>query len=104
MVIAENDIEIKVLQSVREFFEEGKEMSHCVFANSYYDVLKKPYCLILSAKVNGERMETIEVNLSNNTIVQCRGRHNQDSEYHKQMMDLMSRNMGVIQDTWKRVI
>lgn len=93
LVIAENDIEIKVLQSVREFFEEGKEMEHCVFSCGYYDVINKPNCLILSAKVNGKRMETIEVGLDTVTIKQCRGKNNQDSEYHQQIMDLMNRNL-----------
>lgn len=94
LVIAENDIEIKVLQSVREFFEEGKEMDHCVFANAYYDVISRPNCLILSAKVNGQRMETIEVDMANWSIVQSRGRHNVDSKYHGVIMELMTRNMN----------
>ena len=96
LVIAENELEIKVLQSVQEFMEEGKEMSHCVFSNGYYDINKKPDCLILSAKVNGTRTETIEVNLSDYSIVQCRGKHNQDSPYHERVLNLMNTNMGQV--------
>lgn len=98
VVIAENDIEIKVLQSVREFFEEGKEMNHCVFANAYYDVIQRPNCLILSAKVKGHRMETIEVNMADWSIVQCRGKHNVDSKYHQQIMELMTKNMNKVKE------
>lgn len=97
LVIAENELEIKVLQSVAEFMEEGIEMKHCVFANGYYDVKKKPYSLILSAKVNGERAETIEVDLKDYRVVQCRGKSNQPTEYHDEIMRLMGDHMPEIQ-------
>ena len=98
LVIAENDLEISVLQSVKEFMDEGNEMHHCVFGNGYYDVKLRPNWLILSAKGNGKRMETIEVNLKNYTIVQCRGKYNQDSEYHEKILDLLSKNMDKIKE------
>lgn len=96
LCIAENEVEIKVLQSVQEFMEEGKEMEHCVFSNAYYDVKKKPYCLILSAKVNGARCETIEVNLKDYSIVQCRGKRNMNTPYHDTILKLMSENMNEV--------
>ena len=98
LVIAQNDIEIKVLQSVQEFMEEGKEMQHCVFSNAYYDVKKRPACLILSAKVNGMRTETIEVDLHDYKVVQCRGKHNSNTPYHEQILNLMNENMEKIKD------
>ena len=57
VLIADGELSIQVLKSVTEFFEEGESMHHCVFANEYY---KKKDSLILSAKVAGERKETIE--------------------------------------------
>lgn len=95
--IASGVIHIKVLRSVEEFFEEGKEMCHCVFANGYYDVNKKPNCLILSAKVNGQRMETLEVDLSSFSVVQCHGKHNQNSAFHDAILNLVRENMWQIQ-------
>lgn len=95
--IKEGAIDIQVLKSVQEFFEEGKEMGHCVFRNGYYDVNSKPNCLILSAKVNGLRMETIEVNLSDVTIVQCQGHHNINSSYHDAILKLMNDNLWQIE-------
>lgn len=94
--IVSGPIRINVLRSVEEFFEEGKEMEHCVFANSYYDVNKKPNCLILSAKMNGQRVETIEVNLSNLSIVQCQGKHNINSPFHDTILKLMNDNMWMV--------
>lgn len=102
LVIAENDLEIKVLQSVQEFMEEGKDMNHCVFANGYYDVRKKPNCLILSAKVRGERCETIEVDLSQYTVIQSRGKCNSNTEYHDRILRLMDKNMDRIRSVNER--
>lgn len=100
--IKEGAIDIQVLKSVQEFFEEGKEMCHCVFANGYYDVNKKPNCLILSAKVNGLRMETIEVDLSSFTIVQCHGKHNINSALHDAILNLVRENMWQIKSCASR--
>ena len=95
--IKEGAIDIQVLKSVQEFFEEGKEMCHCVFANGYYDVNKKPNCLILSAKVNGQRMETIEVNLADVTVVQCQGHRNINSAFHDTILKLINDNLWQIE-------
>lgn len=94
--IKEGAIDIQVLKSVQEFFEEGKEMGHCVFRNGYYDVNSKPNCLILSAKVNGQRMETIEVNLSDVTVVQCQGHGNINSAFHDTILKLINDNLWQI--------
>lgn len=98
LIIAGQGIEIKVLQSVAEFMEEGAAMHHCVFANGYYDVKKKPNCLIMSAKKDGERIETIEVDMSDYHVVQSRGKHNQNTPYHDTIMKLMKDNMGRIRE------
>lgn len=96
LVIADENLEITVLKSVQEFMEEGAAMQHCVFGNGYYDVKKRPYCLILSARVDGERAETIEVNLADYSIVQSRGKHNMPTPYHERIIEIMKENMGRI--------
>ena len=93
IVITDGELLIQVLKSVTEFFEEGKSMHHCVFANEYY---KKKDSLILSAKVAGERKETIEVNLKTFSIVQSRAAFNKNSEYHARIIELMNKNMNLI--------
>lgn len=93
IVITDGELLIQVLKSVTEFFEEGESMHHCVFANEYY---KKKDSLILSAKVDGERMETIEVNLKTFSIVQSRAAFNKSSEYHAKIIELMNKNMNLI--------
>ena len=90
-------IHVKALRSVEEFFEEGKEMCHCVFANGYYDVNRRPNCLILSAKVNERRMETLEIDLSSLKVVQCHGKFNQNSDFHQSILNLVNENMWQIE-------
>lgn len=91
--IKEDDIVIRPLQSVSQFYQEGKAMHHCVYANEYY---KRKDSLILSAKVAGERKETIEVNLKTFSIVQSRSAFNKSSEYHARIIELMNKNMNLI--------
>jgi len=86
-------IQVKVLESVQEYLEEGKALLHCVFTNEYY--LKKQ-SLILSARIDGKRIETIEVSLETMKVIQCRGLQNKNTEYHEQILALMQKNMRMI--------
>lgn len=86
-------IDIEPLRTVSEFLEEGEHMHHCVFDNGYY---KKADCLIMSAKSNGERLETIEVSLRTFKIVQSRGVCNSDSKRHGDILALVNQNMNKI--------
>ena len=63
-------IQVHVLESVQEHLEEGVSMHHCVFSNAYY---LKEDSLILSATIDGKRIETIEVSLKTLEVVQSRG-------------------------------
>ena len=86
-------IEVKVLESVAEYMEEGNAMHHCVFSNSYY---LKENSLILSATMDGKRIETIEISLDTLKVVQSRGVCNKQTEYHKRIVNLVNRNAGLI--------
>lgn len=86
-------IVVRVLPTVKDIMQEGKAMHHCVFAAGYY---KRLDSLLLTAKVNGERAETIEVDLKRYQLVQSRGVCNQNSEYHDEIVNLVNKNMNVI--------
>lgn len=90
VIIKVGNIVLQPLQSVRDFFEEGSELNHCVFRNSYY---KHKDCLIIGARVNGMRTETIEVDTKDWKVVQCRGKHNQPSTHHDKILSLMNNNI-----------
>lgn len=98
-VLTDGDLEISPLKTVNDFYCEGNTLHHCVFDMGYY---KRKDCLILGAKVNGERTETIEVNLNDFSVVQCRGKNNLDSQYHKRIMSLMSSNLSKLKDMYRR--
>lgn len=88
------DIVITVIRSVAEMAEEGEKMHHCVFSMGYY---KKDNSLILSAKNrNGERIETIELNLKTFKVVQSRGVCNSNTEYHDTILGLVNKNINLI--------
>ena len=86
-------IQVKVLESVQEYLEEGKALHHCVFTNEYY---LKENSLILSATIEGRRIETIEVNLDTLKVVQSRGVCNKNTEYHDQIVSLVNANRKLI--------
>ena len=60
LVITEEEIIVKVLESIDEYYSEGKAQNICVFSSEYY---KKADTLILSARIGGEIIETVEVDL-----------------------------------------
>ena len=86
-------IQVHVLESVQEHLEEGVSMHHCVFSNAYY---LKEDSLILSATIEGKRIETIEVSLRTLEVVQSRGVCNKNTEYHEQIVNLVNANRGLI--------
>lgn len=93
LVLTDGTIVIKVLPTVKSIMQEGEAMHHCVFANEYY---KRLDSLLLTAKVNGERAETIEVDLKRYELVQSRGVCNQNSKYHDKIVNLVNENMNEI--------
>ena len=92
-------IQVHVLESVQEHLEEGVSMHHCVFDNAYY---LKENSLILSATIEGKRIETIEVNLDTLKVVQSRGVCNQNTEYHDQIVNLVNANKRLIRQRMRQ--
>ena len=93
IAITDGEIYIRVLKNVKSFYDIGAILHHCVATNKYYN---KPKSLILSAEIDNKPVETIEVSLETMQIVQCRGRHNQNTEYHERILNLMRDNMHQI--------
>ena len=82
-------IEVRVLVSVKEIMQEGDVLHHCVFASDYH---LKPDSLILSACVNGKKVETIEFSLSKMQVIQSRGACNKNTKYHERIIELVKKN------------
>ena len=94
ITFTDGTIQIRVLESVQEYIEEGQALHHCVFTNEYH---LKEKSLILSARIEGKRIETIEVSLETMQVIQCRGLMNQNTEYHERIIELVHQNMKQIQ-------
>ena len=94
ITFTDGTIQIRVLESVQEYIEEGQVLHHCVFTNEYH---LKEKSLILSARIEGKRVETIEVSLETMQVIQCRGLQNKNTEYHERIIELVHQNMKQIQ-------
>ena len=88
------DITIAPLKNVREFYEEGERMHHCV--TRYYN---EDNSLILSARQNGQRLETVQVDLRDLRVAQSRGLKNEHTQHHKEIMSLVENNMNKIKNS-----
>ena len=91
LVFTDNLILVKVIESVAEMQLEGKLMHHCV--GSYH---KRTDSLILSATIDGKRIETVEVSLTTFKVVQSRGVCNSNTEYHDRIISLVESNAELI--------
>ena len=94
VAFTDDTIQIRVLESVQEYIEEGQALHHCVFTNEYH---LKEKSLILSARIEGKRIETIEVSLETMQVIQRRGLQNKSTEYHERIIELVHQNMKQIQ-------
>ena len=94
IAFTDGTIQVRVLESVQEYIEEGQALHHCVFSNEYH---LKEKSLILSARIKGKRIETIEVSLETMEVLQCRGLMNQNTEYHERIIELVHQNIKQIQ-------
>ena len=96
LVFSDNLILVKVIESVEEMIEEGRLMHHCV--GGYHN---RKDSLILSATIDGRRIETVEVSLKTFEVVQSRGVCNGNTEYHDRIIALVNDNINLIRQRMK---
>lgn len=96
----EDGIEVATIATVEDFCNEGDTLRHCLFTNEYW---KKKDSLIMSAKINNQSVETIEVSLKNFEVVQSRGIKNRATPYHGLIVNIIQRNMNLISSRAKAV-
>ena len=66
---------------------------HCV--GGYYS---KADSLILSACIDGKRIETIEVSISQLKVIQSRGVCNNNTKHHDRIIQLVEQNISLIEN------
>lgn len=88
--LTSENVHIRPLTSVKEIAEEGMAMRHCVYSNEYY---KKADSLILGARdQSGQRLETVELSLKTFRVLQSRGKFNQSTPLHAEIVKLVESN------------
>ena len=92
LMFSDGVISVRVLESVAEIILEGKLMHHCV--GSYHT---KTDSLILSACIDGKKIETIEVSLTQLRAIQSRGVCNKNTKYHDRIVNLVNQNIPLIE-------
>lgn len=92
LMFSDGLISVRVLESVAEIILEGKLMHHCV--GSYHT---KTDSLILSACIDGKKIETIEVSLTQLRVIQSRGVCNKNTKYHDRIINLVNQNIPLIE-------
>lgn len=90
MTLSDGNLTIRPLHSVTEFYDEGEAMHHCVYSAGYY---KRPHCLIMTARVDGNRAETVEIDTKIGIVKQSRGPCNKNTEWHDTIVTLVNREM-----------
>lgn len=93
LVFSDGLIEVRVLQTAEDFYNEGEIMHHCVYTNAYY---AKNNSLVMSAHIGNKHIETIEIDLQRLIISQSHGAYNQDTKYHDRIVSLVQRNLHKI--------
>lgn len=93
LVFSDGLIEVSVLQTAEDFYNEGEIMHHCVYTNGYY---AENNSLVMSAHIGDKRLETIEIDLKRLIISQSHGAYNQDTKYHNRIVSLVQRNIHKI--------
>lgn len=89
----DGEITVSVIDSVMAYLDEAIAMHHCVFDLHYY---LKPKSLCLSARIDGKRIETVELSLESFKVLQSRGVCNSNTEYHDRVMELVKKNAYLI--------
>lgn len=93
LIFSDGGLQVRVLDSVIDYIEEGTAMHHCV--ESYHN---RENSLVFSATINGERIATIEISLDTLKVVQCRGLCNKQVAEQKQITNLINRNLHQIEN------
>lgn len=93
LTFSDGFIHVRVLESVAEIITEGRAMHQ--YVGSYHS---KEDSLILSTCIDGKRMETIEISISELRVIQSRGVCNKNTKYHDRIVNLVNQNISLIEE------
>ena len=82
LVFVDNELEIKTLDSVDEYYTEGSTQHICVGTAQYY---LKAESLVFSARIDGRIVATVEIDLKTLKVIQCRAACNKECAYQERI-------------------
>jgi hypothetical protein len=100
-VFEHTNIKIVPLVHIEEVIEEGQEMNHCVARNEYY---AKEKSLLFTSFVNNEKAETIEIELPAFSFGHVRGKSNDFTPYHDDILEAIKKAMPQIKKLSKPLL
>ena len=93
LVMTDGEIVVHTLNSVAEYYDEGSRQHICVGSARYY---LKENSLVLTATIKGQTIATIEISLSDYSIIQCRAFANKVCKYHDRIAKIIKDNTKMI--------
>ncbi len=82
LVFTDNELEIKTLDSIDEYYTEGRTQHICVGSSQYY---LKAESLVFSARIDGRIVATVEIDLKTLKVIQCRAACNKECAYQERI-------------------
>ncbi len=93
LVMTDGEIVVHTLNSVAEYYDEGSRQHICVASARYY---LKENSLVLTATIKGQTIATIEISLSDYSIIQCRAFANKVCKYQDRIAKIIKDNTRMI--------
>ena len=93
LVMTDGEIVVHTLNSVAEYYDEGSRQHICVGSARYY---LKENSLVFTAKIKGQTIATIEISLSDYSIIQCRAFANKVCKYQDRIAKIIKDNTRMI--------
>lgn len=83
------------LKSIREFYNEGIAMNHCVFRCAYYKQDELQIYSVRDEKTN-ERIETLSIDTKAGKVQQCYGHSDKTTKFHDDIIAIAKENMAIL--------
>ena len=92
---SDGEINLHTLDTIDDYYKVGLSQRLCVASARYY---LKEQSLVLVAEYNGMQVATIEIDLSDNHVIQCRAFANGVCEYQDRITKIISDNAKLIDE------
>lgn len=93
LTMTDGSIRLHTLDSIEEYFEVGTRNHICCGSSKYY---LKPQSLVMVAYIGNEQVATVEISLTNYSVLQCRAFANGVCEYTEQIASIIANNTNLI--------